>query len=136
MLLSFFYHQQSFHSSNAKTVLPLRTGARRIPCRDVQRVAVPHGVSNQGSDSGKSGSRLASLGMRAASLSAKSFGDEEHGAGAGERTNEEAGGAGREGARADPRAHDRVVHVPNETARWVFTNQPEPENTITMQVTW
>lgn len=29
--------------------------------------------------------------------------------------------------------HDRVVRVPNETARWVFTNQPQPEDTVSMQ---
>eukprot|EP00752_Nemacystus_decipiens_P007063 g6330.t1 len=29
--------------------------------------------------------------------------------------------------------HDRVVRVPNETARWVFTNQPQVEDTVTMQ---
>lgn len=29
--------------------------------------------------------------------------------------------------------HDRVVRVPNETARWVFTNLPQPEDTVSMQ---
>ncbi len=29
--------------------------------------------------------------------------------------------------------HERVVQVPNETARWVFTNQAEPEEATTSQ---
>lgn len=28
----------------------------------------------------------------------------------------------------------RVVQVPMETARWVFSNQPQPENATSMQV--
>lgn len=37
-------------------------------------------------------------------------------------------------ARSATWGHERVVRVPNETARWVFTNQPQPEDTISMQV--
>lgn len=29
--------------------------------------------------------------------------------------------------------HERVVQVPNETARWVFTNQAEPEEATSTQ---
>lgn len=38
--------------------------------------------------------------------------------------------------RMDIGGHERVVRVANETARWVFTNQPEPEDTITMQASF
>lgn len=101
-----------------------------------QRVAVPQVVVNPGSDNGKSGSRPGSLGMRTISPLAKTLNEEEHGAECGDAGGEETGASARESAPTDPRAHERVVNVSNETARWIFTNQPEPEDMITMQVSY
>lgn len=46
-------------------------------------------------------------------------------------------GDGRESTQENTKSttwgHDRVVRVPNETARWVFANQPQPEDTVSMQ---
>lgn len=103
---------------------------------------------NAGSDNGKGGAPLGSLGMRVASPLAKTLQGDVHGAEAGiafgssddttggDSSRGDSDGGLRGGARADARAHERVVNVPDETARWVFTNQPEPEDTITMQASY
>lgn len=100
---------------------------------------------NPGSDNGKDDSR-SGLGMRTMSPMANSLQDEAldaddheaflssgNDAGVGGKSE----GDGRESAQESTKpatwGHDRVVRVPNETARWVFTNQPQPEDTVSMQ---
>lgn len=99
---------------------------------------MPQVVVNPGSDNGKSGSRPGSLGMRTISPLAKTMHEEEHGAESGDTGGEDIGASAPESAPrpTDPRTHERVVNVSNETARWIFTNQPEPDNMITMQVSY
>lgn len=111
-------------------------------------MAPPPPFVNLGSDNGKDGSR-SGLSTRAASPVSSTFHDEA--LDADERDNlvspQDAGRAAKGSDGRDPQAgasaqgksrpaawgHERVVRVPNETARWVFTNQPQAEDTITMQ---
>lgn len=116
------------------------------PCHRVsycQRVAPTPLVANAGSDNGKDDTRPA-LSMRTISpLSSlqddtldaddrEAFLSSENpgvvGKGDGEDRESLQGSA-----RSANWGHERVVRVPNETARWVFTNQPQPEDTISMQ---
>lgn len=111
-----------------------------------QRVAPPPLVVNPGSDNGKDDSR-SGLGMRTISPLSNSLQDEEldaddHEAFLPSENNTsvvgKSDGDGRESTQDNTRSatwgHDRIVRVPNETARWVFINQPQPEDAVSMQV--
>lgn len=65
--------------------------------------------------------------------SSKDSGGCRKGTGGTSEGNDEAGGNAKDHARPAAWGHERVVRVPKETARWVFTNQPQPEDAITMK---
>lgn len=71
---------------------------------------------------------------RQAFSSTKDSGGCRKGTGGTSEGNDEAGGNVKDNARPTAWGHERVVRVPKETARWVFTNQPQPEDAITMKV--
>ncbi|CAM9430060.1 unnamed protein product [Laminaria digitata] len=66
--------------------------------------------------------------------SSKDSGGCRKGTGGTSEGNDEARGNAKDHARPAAWGHERVVRVPKETARWVFTNQPQPEDAITMKV--
>lgn len=121
-------------------------------CRPHQRVA-PVPLGNPGPESSKYGGRPV-LGMHSVSNCSNSLHDEAldaedrdvlaqsghyHGQGhmprGGVRQSSDTFGSSvLSDAKVPHEGPERVVRVRNETARWVFTNQPEPEDTITMQV--
>ena len=73
---------------------------------------------------------------RQAFSSSKKSGGCRKGTGGTSEGNDEAGGNVKDSARPTAWGHERIVRVPKETARWVFTNQPqtEAEDAITMKV--
>lgn len=122
--------------------LSLRTPSPRVLY--CQRVAPTPLVVNPGSDNGKDDSRSA-LSMRTispiSSLQDDTLdGDDREAFLSSENADVvgKGGGDDRESLQGSAKSatwgHERVVRVPNETARWVFTNQPQPEDTISMQV--
>lgn len=70
---------------------------------------------------------------RQALSSSKDSGGCRKGTGGTNESHDEAGGGSKDLARPAAWGHERVVRVPKETARWVFTNQPQPEDAITMK---
>lgn len=126
---------------------PPPPSTRHLVCpRYYQRVAPPPAAANVGSDNGKDGGRSGSAGMRTVSPLAQTLRERQDSesretllpTGDARGINGDNGEA-RTRTRsvvndtADAGGHERVVRVANETARWVFTNQPEPEGVITMQ---
>lgn len=119
------------------------TSLRALCC---QRVPPSPLVVNPGSDNGKDDSR-SGLGMHTVSPLSNSLHDETLDADEQEAflpsaradpvgkngAEAEDGETLQESARSATCGHERVVRVPNETARWVFTNQPQSEDTISMQ---
>ncbi|CBN77350.1 conserved unknown protein [Ectocarpus siliculosus] len=116
-------------------------------CRPHQRVPPSPLVVNPGSDNGKDDSR-SGLGMHTVSPLSNSLhdealdGDEQEAFLPAARADPvgksdaeaEDGETLQESARSATCGRERVVRVPNETARWVFTNQPQSEDTISTQV--
>ncbi|CAM9959226.1 unnamed protein product [Ectocarpus sp. 6 AP-2014] len=116
-------------------------------CRPHQRVPPSPLVVNPGSDNGKDDSR-SGLGMHTVSPLSNSLhdealdGDEQEAFLPAARADlvgksdaeAEDGETLQESARSATCGRERVVRVPNETARWVFTNQPQSEDTISTQV--
>lgn len=111
-----------------------------------QRVPPSPLVVNPGSDNGKDDNR-SGLGMHTVSPLSSSLhdealdGDEQEAFLPAARADPvgksdaeaEDGETLQESARSATCGRERVVRVPNETARWVFTNQPQSEATISTQ---
>lgn len=104
-------------------------------------------VVNPGSDNGKDDNHSRSgLGMRTISPLSNSLQDDtldandheaflssENNAAEGGKSDGEGRERPQESTKSATWGQDRVVRVPNETARWVFTNQPQPEDTVSQQ---